>query len=94
MTQGIAVFELALQDVTEDLHIAVRVSTKARPRGDAVLVDDPQGTEPHVPGIVIAGEGKGVAGVKPAMIGGTTMGSETNLSHERDSRVGRENHRN
>jgi hypothetical protein len=32
---------------------------------DPVFVDDPQGTKPHVPGIVIGIEGEGVTAVEP-----------------------------
>ena len=42
---------------------------KALAGGDAVFVDYPQRAKAHLAGIVIIGEGKGVIGVQPAMIG-------------------------
>ena len=36
---------------------------------DPVFVDDPERAEAHVPGVMVAGEGEGVAGVEPAVVG-------------------------
>src|SRR5215210_234813 len=43
--RGVAVFERALDDVGDDLHVGVRVRRKARGRRDVVLVDDEQASE-------------------------------------------------
>lgn len=61
--------ELAGQDVAPDAEFCVRVLAEARAAGDAVFVDYAQGTEGFVGGVVVAGEGEGVEGVEPAVVG-------------------------
>jgi hypothetical protein len=45
------------------------VRAESFPRGDSILVNDPQRSEFDVPGVEIVCEGKAVVGVEPAMIG-------------------------
>ena len=61
--------QLARQHVADDLHVAVAVVAEARAGGDAVLVDHAQVAEAHVLRIVVAGEGKAVEGLQPAVVG-------------------------
>lgn len=61
--------QLAAEDVAEDLGVAVRVGREAGVGGDAVFVEDAQGAEVSVGGVVIVGEGEGVVGVEPAVVG-------------------------
>jgi hypothetical protein len=51
----------------------VAVGREALAGGDAVLVDDAQGAEAHVPRVVIIGEREGVVGVEPAVVGVATF---------------------
>ena len=54
---------------------------KPWPGCDAVLVDDPQGPEPHVLGVVVVGEGEGVVAVEPAVVGVAPLVALANLDH-------------
>lgn len=65
--------EFPAQDVGEDLGVAVGVGGEAGGRGDAVFVQDAQGAEGGVKGVVVGGEGEGVVGVEPA-VGGVAAG--------------------
>src|SRR5437868_9164359 len=54
--EGILVLDGALEDVGDDLHVAMRVRREALAAGDAVLVDDAQGSKTHVVAVVIFAE--------------------------------------
>jgi hypothetical protein len=56
MAHAVLVLEGALEDIGEDLHVAVRVGGEAAAGGDAVLVDDPELPEAHVVGVVVVPE--------------------------------------
>ena len=56
VANAVPMFEGALQDIGNDLHVAVSMGVEARPRSDPVLVDDSQRPEPHVIGIVVMAE--------------------------------------
>src|SRR5437763_15822258 len=64
--EGILVLDGALEDVGDDLHVAMRVRRETLATGDAVLVDDAQGTEAHVVAVVIFAEGKRMIIITPA----------------------------
>lgn len=74
LDHGIPVRELAAEDVAEDLGVAVGVRGEAGLGGHAVFVEDAEGAEGHSCGVVEVGEGKGVIGIEPAMIGMATSG--------------------
>lgn len=61
--------ELAGEDVGEDFEVAVRVRGEAGGGRDAVFVQDAQGAEVLVGGVVVLGEGEGVVAVEPAVVG-------------------------
>ena len=61
--------EFAAEDVGEDFSVAVRVGGEAGESGDAVFVQDAEGTERCVLGGVVLGEGECVVGVEPAVVG-------------------------
>src|SRR3989442_1374525 len=71
---GVLVGKRALEHVADDLHVAVPVGAEARARGDAILVDDAQRPEPHVLRVLVAGEGKAVVRVEPAVVGMAALG--------------------
>src|SRR5262249_12420707 len=82
VAHGILVAKRALQDVAQDLHIAVAMGAEARAGLYAVLVDDAQGAVAHVTRVVVVGEGKAVVGIEPAVIGVATLGGAPKLDHD------------
>src|SRR2546421_738601 len=67
--QAVLVLERALDDVRDDLHVAVAVGGKAPARLHPILVHDAQGAEAHVARVEVVGEGEGVAAREPAELG-------------------------
>jgi hypothetical protein len=47
-----------------------------------VVVDDPQGAEAQVGGVVVVGKGKRVVGVEPAVVEVASLGSLADLDHD------------
>src|SRR5262245_39958254 len=68
VAEAILVLQLALQDVSDDLHIAVWVRWKSSTAGDDVVVENAQRTPIHVLRIVVLAEGKVPARVEPAKV--------------------------
>ena len=64
----------ALENISKDLHVAVRMLAEARRGRDAVLVDDAQRAEAHVRGIVVLVKRKTEIGVEPAVVGMASLG--------------------
>lgn len=62
-------FELAGDDVRPDEELGVGVGAEARAALDAVFVDDAQGAEGCEARVVVGGEGEGVEGVEPVVVG-------------------------
>jgi hypothetical protein len=79
--------QLAVDDVGEDLHVAVRVHAKAATGADAVFVDDPEVAKAHVARVVVIGEGKGVMGVEPAVVGMAALAGGPEDDHGLNSRL-------
>ena len=61
--------ELPRKYVREYLSVAVRVRREPGEWRHAVFVEDAQGAEIRVAWVVVGGEGEGVVGVEPAVIG-------------------------
>ncbi len=61
--------QFAREDVGEDFGVAVRVGGKAVVGRDAVFVEDAQGAEGLEGWVVVLGEGEGVVGAEPAVVG-------------------------
>ena len=59
----------AFQDVGEDLHVAVGVLAKPHGWSNIVLVDDAQGAEAHLFGVVVVGKAEAEVRIQPAVIG-------------------------
>lgn len=74
IAEAVFVLESAFDDVGEDFHVAVRVGGEAAAGGDVVFVDDAQAAEAHVGGVVVIGEGEGMMGLEPAMVGVAAFG--------------------
>jgi hypothetical protein len=73
IAKAVAVLDGPFEDIREDFHVPVPVRRETHPRVDEVLVDDPQGPETHVGGVVIIGEAEAVPGHQPAVIGEPTL---------------------
>ncbi len=65
------------EDIAEDFHVPVGVGAEAHACGDMVFIDDPQGAEVHMSGVVIVRKGEAVLGFEPAVVGGTPGGGGT-----------------
>lgn len=76
------------QDISDDLHVAVRVSGEPAAAGDDVVVDDPKGPEAHVLRVVVVSKGERVGAPEPAVIGVAAFRSAANGEVARGSRVG------
>src|SRR5262249_57647980 len=63
--EAVAMLELAVEHPGEDLHVAMRMGPEAAPGIDDVVVDDSQGAEPHVAGVVVVAEREGGPAVQP-----------------------------
>ena len=79
VAHGILVFQLAGNDVGKDFHGAMRVGAEALAGSDLVIVDHAEGAKAAVVGVVVSGEGKGVVGIKPAVVGMEAVLGPANL---------------
>ena len=75
MAKTVTVFELTLDDVSEDLHVRVWVSWKSSFLLNRVIVHDSKRFEPHVIGIKVTREREGEASLKPTVISTASFGS-------------------
>ena len=69
IAKAVAMLDGPFEDIREDFHVPVPVRRETHPRVDEVLVDDPQGAEPHMGGVVVISETEAVPGHQPAVIG-------------------------
>src|SRR6185312_2540660 len=81
VAETVFVFERAVEDVADDLHVAVTVGAEALPRRHAVLVDHAQAAEAHMPAVPVAAEREGVAAVEPAQFGPAAFVVTANGDH-------------
>src|ERR1017187_1231484 len=81
ISHAVFVGQSAGEDVGENLHVLVPVRAESPAWADAVLVDHAEGSEAHVFGVVVAGEGKGVGSVQPAVIGMAALVAFANVDH-------------
>src|SRR5215472_16446146 len=85
VTHAVFVSEGTLENISDDFHILVRMSWEAATARDAVVVHHAQGAELHVFQVKIVGEGKGEAGVEPAVVGMAAVVAFANGDHRRTS---------
>ncbi|GAB1381933.1 hypothetical protein MASR1M50_02510 [Burkholderiales bacterium] len=83
VAHAVAVRQLALQHVADDLHVAVPMGAEAGAGRDAVLVDDAQVAPAHVGRVVIVGKREAVPAVQPAVVGVAALVGVTDLEHEK-----------
>ena len=69
VTEAVAMLDGPFEDIREDLHVTMPVRRETHRRVDEVLIDDPEGPETHVGGVMVIGETEAVPGHQPAMIG-------------------------
>jgi len=81
VAQRVAVRELTVEDVADDLHVAVAVRAEALPGGHAVFVDHAQVAEAHVLGIVVVGEREAVERLQPAVVGEAPLFGSAQRDH-------------
>jgi len=68
-------------NVSDDFHVAMGMRREAAPGRDPVVVPDSDRAPAHAGGIVIAGEGKVMAGIKPAVVGMAKAAERSNVDH-------------
>jgi hypothetical protein len=61
--------QIALERDGNDFHIVMGMGPKPHARGDAIVIQYPQGTELHPFGIVVVCKTKTVVALKPPMVG-------------------------
>jgi site-specific DNA recombinase len=81
--QAVAVLQPPLHDIRQNLHVAMKVGRKPRGGGHPVLVDHPQRPEPHVVGVDIVPERKGVSAVEPVGPGAAPVLRAADLNSRR-----------
>src|ERR1700674_482055 len=81
IAHAILVRKRPLQHITDNFHVLVTVRAEALPWLNAILVEHPQTSEVHVFGVEIAGEGKGMEAVQPAVVSVATLIGSTNIQH-------------
>src|SRR5450759_4037884 len=69
VAHAVLVLERALEDVGDDLHVAVAMGAEALARLHDVLVDHAQAAKPNVLRVVVIGKRKRVVAVEPAVVG-------------------------
>jgi len=73
IAEAVTVLDGPFEDIREDFHVAMPVGREAHRRVDEVLINDPQGAETHVGGVVVIGETEAMPGHQPAVIGEPTF---------------------
>src|SRR3954463_13815866 len=68
VAQRIFVLQGAGENVSDDLHIGVRVRRKASASGHYIFIDPPQGSKADMSGIVVSAEREGMAALQPARL--------------------------
>src|SRR6266478_34110 len=81
IAHAVLVLESSLEHPGQNLHVPVRVRAEPLARLDAILVDDAQRPETHLPGIVVRGEREGVRGVEPAVVDMPALGCRSDGDH-------------
>src|ERR1700757_4848180 len=83
VAHAVLVCERPVEDVGDDLHVPMAVHPEPLTGRNPVVVDDPQGAEARVGGVVVIAEGKRVPGVEPAVVEVASLGSLADLDHDR-----------
>ena len=89
VAHAVFVRESALENVSDDLHVAVRMHGESAAGCDDIFIDDAQRTKAHPLRIAILVEGKRVTRVEPAVIAAAALVTGTNLEHRNLNSEGR-----
>src|SRR5215470_1493334 len=73
IAHAVFVFQCTLENISNDLHIAVTMLGKPSTGCDKVFIDHAETTKAHVAWIVILIEGEGVIGIQPTMVEVTSL---------------------
>ena len=77
-------FERSVEDVRQDLHVAVAVGAEPGSGLHAVVVQDPEAAERHVVRVVVVPERERVPAVEPFPVGVSTLPGPPDLNHRGD----------
>ena len=81
VAHGILMLKLTAQDVSDDLHIAMRMRAETHAWHHEIVVDDAQALVAHPLRIVIIREAEGVIAVQPAVTGMAPFIGFKNINH-------------
>src|SRR5580692_1560706 len=81
--QAVLVLKRAVQNVSNNFHVAVRVGGEPFAGGDPVFIDHAQGAKSHEVLIVILVERKRMACIQPAVIAATPFIAASNIDHSK-----------
>ena len=68
VAHAVPMLKRSLEHMRDNLHVLMAVLSESHAGLDAVLVDDTQGSVPHVARIVVTTEGKRVPRIEPAVV--------------------------
>src|SRR3954453_24133356 len=71
----------AFTDIGDDLHVAMGMCGKAGVGRDLVVIPDAQRAVAHIAGVVIAGKGKMVFCLQPAVVGAAERCKRSEFDH-------------
>src|SRR5262245_61305218 len=81
VAHAISVFQRSLENIGNDLHVAVAMHPKALAWLHAIVVDHSEGAEAHECGVVIVAKGERVVGIEPTVIQVTSLSSLAYQDH-------------
>ena len=73
----------ALDDVSDDFHVAMRMASKTLAARNEILIDHAQSAESHVLLVEVSPKGEGVVRIQPAMIGVAAVCRFANGEHRK-----------
>src|SRR4029077_17244999 len=77
----VLMLQRTLEDIRDDLHVAMTVRAETLARRHAVLVNHAQRAKAHEPRVVIISKRKGVIGIEPTMIAMAPLVGFANVKH-------------
>lgn len=94
VTHRILVLKRTTQDIRDDFHVPVRMSSESHTRADPILIDDTQAMEAHPGRIMVFAKTKRVMAFKPSVLGVSSIGGLSNMIHtnkmDDDAQIGKD----
>jgi hypothetical protein len=87
--QAVLMLELTREDVSDDLHVAVRVRRETAIGPNRILVDNAQRAEPHPLVVPVIAKTKGMAGLEPAVVAAPAFITTPDGNHDLPLQVSR-----